>query len=64
MLFSFNNFSSGDNEIMRPSHTKLLEKIKDEIEAGQFTTGGDPKQQRNILRIGKERNSSSFNLLT
>ena len=39
---------------MKPSHTKLLERIKDEIESGQFTTGGDPKQQTNILRIGKE----------
>ena len=45
---------------MRPSHTKLLERIKDEIEAGQFTTGGDPKQQKNILRIGKENKYFSF----
>ena len=45
-------FSSVNQQIMKPSHAKLLMKIKEEIDKGQFATGGDPKQHKNILRIG------------
>ena len=38
---------------MKSSHSKLLQKIQNEIETGMFGTGGDQKQRRNILRIGR-----------
>ena len=41
---------------MQPLHAKLLMKIREEIDKGQFTTGGDPKQHKKILRIGNYSN--------